>query len=207
EEVRASRTRIVEAADAERRRVERDLHDGAQQRLVALALSLRTIRTRLGPDVPEPVAAEIDAAAEEVRSAIAELRELAQGLDPAILREAGLAAAVQSLADRSPVPVTVELDLNGRMPSRVETAAYFVASEALANVAKHARASAAIVRARRVDDRLQLEIADDGIGGAPLDGAGLRGLVDRIAAVDGTLTLSATAGGGTRLEVVIPCVS
>jgi signal transduction histidine kinase len=205
EEVRASRARIVEAGDTERRRVERDLHDGAQQRLVALAVSLRTIRTRLGAGVSDEVAAELDAAAGEVRAAIAELRELARGLDPAILREAGLGPAVQSLADRSPVPVTVELRLDGRMPRPVETAAYFVASEALANVAKHARASAVTVRARRDGDALRLEVEDDGVGGADLDGNGLRGLVDRVAALGGTFTVSAPTDGGTAIAVTIPC--
>jgi signal transduction histidine kinase len=207
EEVRASRARIVEAGDTERRRVERDLHDGAQQRLVALAVSLRTIRTRLGPAASDEVAAELEAASNEVRAAIAELRELTQGLDPAILREAGLGAAVRSLADRSPVPVTVDLELEGRMPQRVETAAYFVASEALANVAKHARASAVVVRGRAVDGQFEMEVEDDGVGGANIDGTGLRGLVDRIAAVDGTLTVSAPHGRGTNLQVTIPCAS
>ena len=206
-EVRASRTRIVEAADAERRRVERDLHDGAQQRLVALAVSLRTIRTRLGDDVAPGVASELEAASGEVRAAIAELRELAQGLDPAILREAGLGAAVQSLADRSPVPVSVDVRLDDRLPPQVETAAYFVASEALANAAKHAQASAVTVRAQRRDDSFRLEVADDGVGGADIRGAGLRGLVDRIAAVEGTFTLTEPPGGGTRIEVTIPCAS
>ncbi len=206
-EVRASRTRIVEAADAERRRVERDLHDGAQQRLVALAVSLRTIRTQLGDDVAPGAAAELEAASGEVRAAISELRELAQGLDPAILREAGLGAAVQSLADRSPVPVSVDVQLDDRLPPQVETAAYFVASEALANVAKHAHASSVTIRAQRHDDRFRLEVADDGVGGADIRGAGLRGLIDRIAAVEGTFTLTEPAGGGTRIEVTIPCAS
>jgi signal transduction histidine kinase len=207
DEVRASRTRIVEAADAERRRVERDLHDGAQQRLLALAMSLRTIRSRLGAGVPDGVAAELDAAAEEVRAAIAELRELAQGLDPAILREAGLGAAVRSLADRSPVPVEVDVVLDGRLPSGVETAAYFVAAEALANVAKHAHASSARVTGSVDDGRLRLEVADDGVGGADVNGSGLRGLLDRVAAVGGTFSISAPPGGGTRIEVTIPCGS
>jgi signal transduction histidine kinase len=207
DEVRASRARIVEAADAERRRVERDLHDGAQQRLLALALSLRTIRSRLGPDVPESVAVELDAAAEEVRAANAELRELAQGLDPAILREAGLGAAMQSLADRSPVPVEVDVTLQGRLPAGVETAAYFVTAEALANVAKHARASGARVRAAAADGWLRVDIADDGVGGADVNGSGLRGLIDRVAAVGGTFQVTAPAGGGTRIEVAIPCAS
>jgi signal transduction histidine kinase len=207
DEVRASRTRIVEAADAERRRVERDLHDGAQQRLVALAVSLRTIRTRVGENAPDGVTDELDAAAGEVKAAIAELRELAQGLDPAVLREAGLGAAVRSLADRSPVPVDLHVDLDERLPPRVETAAYFVASEALANVAKHARASLVTVRADRTDGRLRLEVADDGDGGADLAGAGLRGLVDRVAAVDGTFSLTTPTGGGTCIVVTIPCAS
>jgi signal transduction histidine kinase len=205
DEVRASRARIVEATDVERRRLERDLHDGAQQRLVALAVSLRIIRSRLGPDVSGDVAAELEAAGDEVRGAIAELRELAHGLDPSILREAGLGAAVQSLADRSPVPVRVDIDVAERLPASVETTAYFVASEALANIAKHSGASAAHVRASRLDDWLQLEVADDGIGGADPAGDGLRGLMDRIAAVDGRFDLQTQADGGTRIAVSIPC--
>jgi signal transduction histidine kinase len=187
--------------------VERALHDGAQQRLLALALSLRTIRSRLGDEVPDAVAAELDAAADEVRAANAELRELAQGLDPAILREAGLGPAVRSLADRSPVPVDVDMELDDRLPAGVETAAYFVAAEAFANVAKHARATAVRVRAAVADGRLRLEIADDGVGGADLDGSGLRGLVDRVVAVGGTFDLTAPPGGGTRIKVTIPCAS
>lgn len=206
-EVRASRTRIVEAADAERRRVERDLHDGAQQRLVALAVSLRTIRSRLGADADTAVLAEIEAASGEVKAAIADVRELARGLDPAILREAGLAAALQSLADRSPVPVRMDVTIPDRLPARVETAAYFAASEALANVAKHAAASNVTVRAACAGDQLRLEVEDDGVGGASLEGLGLRGLVDRIAAVDGMLTLRSTPGAGTSLVVSIPCAS
>ena len=200
EEVRASRTRIVEAADAERRRVERDLHDGAQQRLVALA--------RVAPDDPLAARAgrpgrasptELDAAAEEVRAAIAELRELAQGLDPAILREAGLGAAVQSLADRSPVPG------RGRprrstagCPSGVETAAYFVAAEALANVAKHAHAERGPASGRRATTTACGSRSPTTASAAPTSTApGLRGLVDRVAAVGGTFAISAPPGGGT----------
>jgi signal transduction histidine kinase len=205
DEVRASRARIVEATDLERRRLERDLHDGAQQRLVALAVSLRILRNRLGEDVAPSVAEELDAAGEEVRGAISELRELAHGLDPSILREAGLGAAVQSLADRSPVPVTVEMALPDRLPASVETTAYFVASEALANVAKHSGASSVVVRATRLEDWLQLEVADDGVGGADPAGAGLRGLMDRIAAVGGQFHLHTEPGGGTRIAVAIPC--
>ena len=207
EEVRASRARVVEAADAERRRVERDLHDGAQQRLVGLAVSLRTIRNRLGGAIEPDVASGLDAADDDVRAAIAELRELARGLDPAILREAGLGPALRSLADRSPVPVRVQVGVTDRLPASVETAAYFVASEALANIAKHADASSAAITADRVDGELRLEIVDDGGGGADPAGAGLRGLADRIAAVNGTFRVGNAAGGGTRVEATIPCGS
>ena len=205
DEVRASRARIVEATDLERRRLERDLHDGAQQRLVALAVSLRILHARLGEHIAPDVATELEAAGEEVRGAIAELRELAHGLDPAILREAGLGAAVQSLADRSPVPVTVEMAIPGRLPSTVETTAYFVASEALANTVKHARATCATVEVSRDNGRVVVGITDDGVGGADPAGAGLRGLMDRIAAVDGRFDLHTAPGGGTRIAVAIPC--
>ena len=207
EEVRASRARIVEAGDAERRRVERDLHDGAQQRLVALAVSLRTIRSRLGADASKPVVAELDAATDLVKAAILEVRELARGLDPSILREAGLAAAVQSLADHSSIPVRVAIDLDGRLPARAETAAYFVAAEALANAAKHSEASAITVTASSADGFLRLEVADDGGGGADLDGSGIRGLADRIAAVGGTFAVDSPPGAGTRVRASIPCAS
>jgi signal transduction histidine kinase len=207
EEVRASRARIVEAGDAERRRVERDLHDGAQQRLVALAVSLRTIRSRLGGDASKPVVTELDAATDLVKAAILEVRELARGLDPSILREAGLAAAVQSLADHSSIPVHVAIDLDGRLPARAETAAYFVASEALANAAKHSEASTVTVTATSAGGVLRLEVADDGGGGADLDGSGIRGLADRIAAVGGTFAVDSPSGAGTRVRASIPCAS
>ena len=207
EEVRASRARIVEAGDLERRRMERDLHDGAQQRLVALAVSLRTIRSRLGPDVAPPVISELEAAGDLVKAAIDEVRELARGLDPSILREAGLGAAVQSLADHSSIPVTVAIDLHGRLPARAETAAYFVAAEALANAAKHSEASAVTVTATQAAGLLSLEVADDGGGGADLEGSGIRGLADRIAAVGGTFAVDSPLGAGTRIRVSIPCAS
>lgn len=207
EEVRASRARIVEAGDAERRRMERDLHDGAQQRLVALAVSLRTIRSRLGPDASAQVVSELDEAGALVKAAIAEVRELARGLDPSILREGGLGAAVQSLADHSSIPVRVAINLDRRLPARAETAAYFVAAEALANAAKHSDASAVTVTATEADGVLQLEVADDGGGGADLDGSGIRGLADRIAAVGGIFDVASPRGGGTRIKVSIPCGS
>jgi signal transduction histidine kinase len=207
EEVQASRARIVEAGDAERRRVERDLHDGAQQRLVALAVSLRTIRTRLGPGVAPAALAELDAADELVMATIADVRELARGLDPSILREAGLGAAVHSLADHSSIPVAVAIELDGRLPARTETAAYFVAAEALANAAKHSRATRIQVGARQVADVLELEVRDDGTGGADLQGSGIRGLADRIAAVGGTFAVDSPLGGGTLVRASIPCGS
>jgi signal transduction histidine kinase len=207
EEVRASRARIAEAADAERRRVERDLHDGAQQRLVALLVSLRTIRSGLGSSIDPHVASELDAATAEVLAAIAEVRELAQGLDPAILREAGLAQALKSLADKSPVPVKLEIEIRGRLPARVETTAYFVVSEALANVAKHANATRVEVSVIEGEEALSLTIGDDGVGGADSGGHGLRGMADRIAAVDGQMTITSEQGSGTAIHATIPCES
>jgi signal transduction histidine kinase len=204
EEVRASRQRIVEAGDRERRRVERNLHDGAQQRLAALALSLAMLRDRDGAD-PATAAALAQAAA-DLKQAINELRELARGIHPAILTEEGLPAAVESLADRSSVPVRVAADFDDRLPEAVETAAYFVVSESLANVAKYARASSARVRLSRCDGTLSVEVLDDGIGGAdPGGGSGLRGLEDRIFAVRGSFCVETRPGGGTRVCAEIPC--
>jgi len=205
DEVRASRARIVEAGDAERRRLERDLHDGAQQRLVSLALSLRAARTRLGEDVDPALRTSLEQASEEAHQALNELRELARGIHPAILTEAGLGAAVESLADRSVVPVLVEGATDERFAPIVERTAYFVVSEALANVNKHARSTRATVRLERRDGDLVLEIRDDGVGGADAShGSGLRGLADRLAAIDGTLRVDSPAGAGTRLEARIP---
>jgi signal transduction histidine kinase len=206
EEVRASRERIVSAADAERRRVERNLHDGAQQRLVSLALALRMAQTRATDAAPE-VASALAQAEGELKRAIAELRELARGIHPAILSEAGLGPALESLADHSPVPVSVETDLDGRrLPAPVEGTAYFVAAEALTNVVKHAAASRAVLSATVDDGWLRLTIIDDGIGGAdPARGSGLRGLADRVAALGGRLRIQNDKSGGTRLEAEIPC--
>ena len=204
EEVRASRQRIVEAGDRERRRVERNLHDGAQQRLATLALSLAMLRDRDGAD-PATAAALVQAAA-ELKQAINELRELARGIHPAILTEEGLPAAVESLADRSSLPVAVAADFDARLPEAVETAAYFVVSESLANVAKYARASSAQVKLSRCNGTLRVEVLDDGIGGAdPGRGSGLRGLEDRVAAVRGSFCVETPAGGGTRVFAEIPC--
>jgi signal transduction histidine kinase len=204
EELRASRARLVHAGDAERRRLERDLHDGAQSRLVALALVLRTARGRAGAD-PE-LANMLDHAQEELRTSLAELRELARGIHPAVLTDRGLEPALNSLVARAPVPVTIEADAAARLPGPVESAAYFVVSEALANVAKYARASHATVAVRRLNGRVTVEVSDDGVGGADAArGSGLRGLADRVAALDGTLSLDSPAGRGTRLRAEIPC--
>jgi signal transduction histidine kinase len=204
-EVRASRARIVEAGDAERKRVERDLHDGAQQRLVSLMLALRLARVRLGTD-PQPLVLEaLDQASGDARAALAELRALARGMHPAILTDAGLLAAVQALADRSAVPVLVEPGMEERFARPIEGAAYFVVSEAIANLNKHANATSATVRIARDDTELRVEIADDGIGTAdPRGGSGLTGLADRLAAISGSLDLDSPAGGGTRLTAHIP---
>src|SRR5207248_7500545 len=182
EEVRASRQRIVEAGDRERRRVERNLHDGAQQRLVTISLALGMLRDREGIDAA--TLTELDRASSELKKAINELRELARGIHPAILSEEGLGAAIESVADRSAVPVRLKIVLDGRLPAAVESTAYFVVSESLTNVAKYARASRVDVDIARSNGSLRVEVADDGAGGADVDnGSGLRGLKDRVAAV------------------------
>jgi signal transduction histidine kinase len=207
DEVRASRARIVEAGDAERRRVERDLHDGAQQRLVALTLALRMARSRAGRDIDPALASTLDEASAEARAALTELRELAHGIHPQVLTGSGLGAAVESLAQRSMVEVSVSIAA-GRYPAQVEGAAYFAISEALTNVAKYAEADHVVVRGDWADGALTIEVADDGIGGADADrGTGLRGLADRLAAVDGTLEVVSPVGGGTRLLARIPTLA
>jgi signal transduction histidine kinase len=204
EEVRASRARIVEAGDRERRRVERDLHDGAQQRLVSLSLELQVARRALGAGGDPVVRQSLDRASEEAMTALAELRDLALGIHPLILTESGLGAAVESLAERSAVEVAVDIGTE-RYPPAVEGAAYFVISEALANIAKYANATTARVRVRPVDDQMTIEVDDDGVGGAdPRSGSGLSGLRDRLAALDGTLAIDSPRGGGTRLSARIP---
>jgi signal transduction histidine kinase len=203
EELRASRARLVTAGDAARRKLERDLHDGAQARLVALALLLRTARIRAPGD--SELAGLLDRAQDELRLSLAELRELARGIHPAVLSERGLEPALQSLVARAPVPVTVEANSTERLPGPVESAAYFVVSEALANVAKYSQASHASVTVERANGHVAIEVADDGVGGADAGrGSGLRGLADRLAALDGTLSLESPAGQGTRLRAKIP---
>jgi signal transduction histidine kinase len=204
EELHASRARLVEAADAERRRLERDLHDGAQSRLVALSLLLRSARARASGD-PE-LGELLDRAQEELRTGLHELRELARGIHPAVLSERGLEPALEGLLSRVPVPVTLEVDCDRRLPGPVESAAYFVVSEALANVAKYARATHATVAVWQANGRVTIYVADDGVGGADVArGSGLRGLADRVAALDGTLSVESPEGAGTRLHAELPC--
>ena len=202
-EVRASRSRIVEAADAARRRLERNLHDGAQQRLVALSVTLRLAQSQLGKD-PEQACATLDAAREELALALDELRELARGIHPAILTDRGLAAALDALATRSPVPVEVETAVDG-LPPAVEAAAYYVVAEALANVAKYADAERVLVRVAQEDGSAVVLVEDDGRGGAdPQAGSGLRGLADRVEALDGTLAVHSPPGVGTWIRAELP---
>jgi signal transduction histidine kinase len=204
-ELRQSRARIVEATDAERRHLERDLHDGAQQRLVSISLALRLARSRLGMDADPTALANLDAAADELKTAVLELRELARGIHPVILTEAGLGPALESLSDRSTVPTDVTAVPDRRLSAAVEATAYFVVSESLANVAKYASATRATISAECIGESVHIEVADDGIGGAdPARGSGLRGLVDRVAAVGGSLSVLSPAGGGTRVIADIP---
>jgi signal transduction histidine kinase len=204
EELAGSRARLVAAGDEARRRIERDLHDGAQQRLVSLAIALRLTEDRILQD-PEGAVGLVAAARKEVSESLSELRELARGIHPAVL-EHGLGVALDSLATRSRTPVTVACDLDERLPEAIELAAYFVASEALANVGKYAQASRATIRVFRTDASAVIEIADDGIGGADgARGSGLRGLEDRVAAVGGQLRVVSPVGGGTVLAAEMPC--
>jgi signal transduction histidine kinase len=203
-EVRASRARIVTAGDEERRRLERDLHDGAQQRLLGLGLALQLVRSELGPDA-NGAAALLGEAEAELAATLVELRQLAQGIHPAVLTEQGLAPALRTLAARAQLPVEIQHVPDARLPAPVEAAAYFLVSEALANVAKHAHASAVTVEVVCEHDTLVVEVDDDGIGGAVLGaGSGLAGLADRVHALDGRLTLESEAGRGTHLRAEIP---
>jgi signal transduction histidine kinase len=205
EEVVASRARIVQAGYRERRRVERDLHDGAQQRLVSLAYSLGLALSRLKPGESPQLQASLVRASEDVKAALSELRALAQGIHPAVLTQVGLVAALESLAEQMALPVEVEAP-ERRYPPVVEATAYFVASEALTNVAKHAHATMARVSIAEMDGRLILSVADDGIGGAdPARGSGLTGLVDRVAALEGRVMIDSPLGRGTEVRAELPC--
>jgi PAS domain S-box-containing protein len=203
-ELAASRSRIVAAGDVERRRLERNLHDGAQQRLVALSLALRLARTQLDAD-PEGAKAALAAAADELSLALDELRELARGLHPAVLSDHGLRTAVHALASRATLPVEIEDVPEGRLPEPVEAGAYYLIAEALTNVTRYAQASAVRVRVDAADGCLVVEVADDGVGGAdPAGGSGLRGLADRVEALGGSLEVVSPEGGGTTVRAEIP---
>ncbi|MFC4112591.1 sensor histidine kinase [Nonomuraea zeae] len=200
-----SRAGVIDAADAERRRIERDLHDGAQQRLVSLAMNLGLARATL-TDLPEPAREAIEQAHEEAKLALKELRDFVRGLHPAVLNDQGLDAALSGVAARAPFPVRLRVDIERRTTPTIEAVAFFIVSEALTNIAKHAAATRAEVNVRRERDRLHVLVYDDGCGGARLDGGtGLRGLAQRIDAVDGSLRLSSPLGGPTTIEVDLPC--
>jgi signal transduction histidine kinase len=206
EEVRGSRARIVEAGQNERRRLERNLHDGAQQRLVALSLQLSLLEGRLAGD-PEAQAG-VDEARREIAASLAELRDLARGLHPAVVSDHGLDIALEQVLARASVPVTLSIDTGGRLPEGVEVAAFYVVSETLANVGKYARAASASVEVTRRDGRVVIEVTDDGCGGADAErGSGIRGLADRVEALDGRLQIWSPEGGGTRVLAEIPCES
>jgi signal transduction histidine kinase len=204
-ELRGSRERMLRIGLEERRRLERDLHDGAQQRLVSMALNIRLARAKLNED---PLAADqlLASAGEELDSALEELRELARGIHPAVLTDRGLGTALETLANRAPVPVELGALPEGRLPVGVELAAYFVVAEALTNVAKYAQATHATVQVERHNGRVLVEVADDGVGGAdPGDGTGLRGLADRLAVLEGRLEVDSERGRGTTIRASIPC--
>ena len=207
ETLTASRAALVEAADAERRRIERDLHDGTQQRLTSLALNLGIARA-VFTDLPAPAREAIVQAHDEAKQASAELRDLVRGMYPAVLHDRGLDAALSGIAARAPLPVRLRVTVPERVEPAVEAVAYFVISEALTNVAKHANASAVDVTVERIGDRLHVTVRDDGRGGAVVGaGSGLRGLVQRTTAVDGTLRVDSPAGGPTTVFVELPCGS
>jgi signal transduction histidine kinase len=206
EELHASRARIVAATDAERRRIERDLHDGAQQQLVWIGYGLRAARDALDRD-PAAAATALDEAIQGLAHATEDLRELARGIHPALLTEGGLEPALTLLGERSATPVALEMAGDERYPEAVEIAAYFLVSEALTNVARHAGAAQAKLIVRRIDGTLVIEVTDDGRGGADSgSGSGLRGLQDRISALGGRLTVESPPGRGTLIRAEIPCV-
>jgi signal transduction histidine kinase len=203
-----SRADVVAATDAERRRIERDLHDGTQQQLVSLAMNLGMARASL-TDAPEPARQAIEQAHDQATQALAELRDFVRGLHPAVIDDRGLDAALSGIAARAPLPVRLYVDVATRCPPSIEAIAYFVVSEALTNVAKHAHASHAEVSVHRTGDRLRIVVSDDGHGGASADsdGSGLRGLVQRAGAVDGAVTIHSPSGGPTTITVELPCGS
>lgn len=218
-QLETSRSAAVDSAESERRRIERDLHDGAQQRLVALAANLGSAREKLDHDDIEEGRTMVAVAHEEAKSALKEIRDLVRGIHPVILEDRGLDAALSAVVARSPIPVTLDVAVAVRPPAAVESAAYFVVSEALANVARHAMATRAVVSIARAGDRLVIEVRDDGVGGATIvsedeaaargigGGTGLRGLRDRVAGLGGTMYVISPQGGPTTISVELPCGS
>jgi PAS domain S-box-containing protein len=206
-ELKAARARIIAAQDATRRKIERDLHDGAQQRLVTVALALRMIKAELDDD-PDAASGLLDEAIATLAEATAELRQLARGIHPAVLTDKGLAVAVAVLAGRAPVPVDVQCSLSERLPGPIEAAAYYVVAESLTNVARYSKATRATIRLARQRGCALVEVEDDGVGGVNPDaGSGIRGLIDRIDALDGSLDVCSEPGKGTRIQVRIPLAS
>jgi signal transduction histidine kinase len=204
DELQGSRARILEAGQQERQRLERNLHDGAQQRLIALSLELGVLEAE--SDVDSEARVRLDRARSEIAASLEELRDVARGLHPAVVSGHGLAVALESLAARAPLPVRLTVAVEGRMPEAVEIAAYYVVSESLANVAKHSNASGATVDVRRAGGQAVIVVIDDGIGGADTElGSGLRGLADRVEALGGRLRMWSPRDGGTRLRAEIPC--
>ncbi|MEU0795964.1 sensor histidine kinase [Amycolatopsis sp. NPDC005961] len=205
ERLQASRARGVDAAEAERRRIERDLHDGAQQRLVAVAMSLGRAKSKFDQD-PDLVRELIDEAHSDAKLAVSELRDLARGIYPAVLGDRGLDAALSAQAAKSPIPVDVTVTVEPRPPAAVETTAYFIVGETLTNIAKHSGASEAVVKVWRTDDHVVVEITDNGHGGAEVrPGGGLAGLADRAATIDGVITVVSPVGGPTVIRADLPC--
>jgi signal transduction histidine kinase len=205
-ELEVTRRRAVDAAEAERRRIERDLHDGAQQRLTSLAMTLGRAQVKLRDSDDAAVRGLIDDAHRDAKEAIVELRDLTRGLHPPVLTDRGLDAALSALAARAPIPVAVSADIGDRPSRTIEAIAYFVVSEALTNIAKHAQATCASVVVRRLNGQLRIDVTDDGRGGAAAsEGSGLAGLADRVRSVDGRLAISSPTGGPTVLTVELPC--
>ena len=204
EELKGSRGRVIEAGQKERQRLERNLHDGAQQRLIALSLDLRRLEERLGADAEAK--AGLDRARREIALSLEELRGVARGIHPAVVTGHGLAVALESLAAHAPVPVRLTVEIGGRVHERLEVAAYYVVCESLANIGKHAQATSATVEVARTNGEIVIEVVDDGVGGADSErGTGLRGLADRVEALDGRLRVWTPRGGGTRVRAEMPC--
>jgi len=204
QELRGSRARIVDAGQAERKRLERDLHDGAQQRLIALSLEIGLLQGSLVGDAESK--RRLDMAQREIATSLKELRDVAHGIHPAVVSGHGLEVALEELVARGAVPVKLEVQLSARLPERLEVAAFYLVSESLANIAKHAEATSATVEVRDSDGHVVVEVTDDGIGGAHTErGSGLRGLADRVEAIEGRLRIWSPPGGGTRLRAEMPC--